>query len=161
MTIDTRDFFVDELNLGRMLLSHNFQVTPDVVPALSREEFTAVFVQGLGESIHCHILDNPHWIVEILFPTALFTPQEIGDLCAQALAKKRPTPNGSLDILVLGGLKTTPPTSDSPIALQPGNWGVDVVETSSGKDFLESINWEQMIANKPATSIFIVELMIG
>jgi Protein of unknown function (DUF2656) len=152
---------VDELNLGRMLLSHNFQVTPDVVPSLSREEFTAVFVQGLGESIHCHSLDNPHWIVEILFPMAQFTPQEIGDLCAQALAKKRLAPSSSLDILVLGGLKTTPPTTNSPSALQPGNWGVDVVETSSGKDFLVSIDWDRMIADKPATSIFIVELKVG
>jgi hypothetical protein len=152
---------VDELNLGRMLLSHNFQVTSDVVPALSREEFTAIFVQSLGESIHCHGLENPHWIVELLFPMAQFTPQEIGDLCAQALAKKRSVPNGSLDILVLGGLKTTPPTSDSPSALQPGNWGVDVVETGSGKDFLASINWDRMIADKPATSIFIVELKIA
>jgi Protein of unknown function (DUF2656) len=152
---------VDELNLGRMLLSHNFQVTSDVVPPLSREEFTAVFVQSLGESIHCHGLDNPHWIVEILFPMAQFTPQQIGDLCAQVLAKKRSVPNGSLDILVLGGLKTTPPTSNSPSALQPGNWGVDVVETSSGKDFLASIDWDRMIADKPATSIFIVELKIA
>jgi hypothetical protein len=152
---------VDELNIGRMLLSHNFQVTSDVLPPLSREEFTAVFVQSLDESIHCHSLDTPHWIVEILFPMAQFTPQEIGDLCAQALAKKRLAPDGSLDILVLGGLKTTPPTSDSPSALQPGNWGVDVVETSSGKDFLASINWDQMIADKPATSIFIVELKIA
>jgi hypothetical protein len=103
-----------------MLLSHNFNISPAVVPALSRAEFTAVFSAGLGEQIHCRMLDNPHWIVEVLFPTDLFTPEQVGDRCAQALASKRQQPAGQLEILILGGLKTTPPTSDSPDALQPG-----------------------------------------
>ncbi len=152
-----------------MLLSHNFQVSPEFLPALSREDFMAIFAAGLGDQMRCHLLDNPHWIVEILFPIASgaseainsFTPQQVGELCGRALAAKRQPSSGKSDILVLGGLKTTPPTSDSPMALQPGNWGVDVVETFSGEEFLRSINWDTMIADKPAAAIFRVELSVG
>jgi hypothetical protein len=144
-----------------MLLSHNFQVSPEVWPALSRSEFTTVFTEGLGSQMKCQTLDNPHWVVEILFPADVFTPQQVGELCAQALAAKRQPATDKLEILVLGGLKTTPPTSDSPAALQPGNWGVDVVETISGEEFLRSINWDSMIADKPPSSIFRVAASVG
>jgi hypothetical protein len=139
-----------------MLLSHNFNISPEVVPALSRTEFTAIFAENLGDQIQCQMLDNPHWIVEVLFPIDLFSPQQVGEMCAQALANQR-QPTAKLEILILGGLKTTPPTSDSPAALQPGNWGVDVVETSSSAEFLRSIDWDNMIADKPAENIFRVE----
>jgi hypothetical protein len=139
-----------------MLLSHNFNISPEVVPALSRTEFTAIFAENLGDRIQCQILENPHWIVEVLFPIDLFSPQQIGEMCAQALANQR-QPTAKLEILILGGLKTTPPTSDSPAALQPGNWGVDVVETSSSAEFLRSIDWDNMIADKPAENIFRVD----
>ncbi len=142
-----------------MLLSHNFNISPEVVPALSRAEFTAIFAENLGEQIQCQMLDNPHWIVEVLFPIGLFSPQQVGELCAQVLASHR-QPTGTLEILILGGLKTTPPTSDSPAALQPGNWGVDVVETSSSEEFLRSIDWDKMIADKPAENIFRVDRSI-
>jgi hypothetical protein len=142
-----------------MLLSHNFNIYSEIVPALNRTEFTAIFAENLGEQIQCQILDNPHWIVEILFPIDLFNPQQVGELCAQALASQR-EPTGTLEILILGGLKTTPPTSDSPAALQPGDWGVDVVETSSSAEFLRSIDWDKMIADKPAENIFRVDRSI-
>jgi hypothetical protein len=152
---------VNESNLGRMLLSHNFQVSPEVLPVLSRAEFAAIFAAGLGKPLQCQLIDNPHWIIEILFPLATFAPQQVGELCGRVLAAQRQPSHGKSDILVLGGLKTTPPTSDSPLALQPGNWGVDVVETISGEEFLRSINWETMIADKPTNAIFRVELSIG
>jgi Protein of unknown function (DUF2656) len=148
-----------------MLLSHNFDISPDVVPALSREEFFEVFRSGLAadRNLHCRSLDHPHWTVEILFATPEFSAQQVGERCAQALEDARtlgaklspqlhsgPKP----DILILGGLKTTPPTSDSPDALQPGEWGVDVVETHSSAAFLEGIDWDATIAQKPAQSIF-------
>jgi hypothetical protein len=145
---------------GRMLLSHNFDVSPDLFTALSREEFTAVFAEGLSaqKSLQGRMVDNPHWIVEILFSTDEFSPEQVGALCAQALAQKRRMQQGTIpDILVLGGLKTTPPTSNSPDALQPGNWGVDVVETQSAEAFLQSIDWDGTIAQRPADSVFKVE----
>ncbi len=146
---------------GRMLLSHNFDVSPDLFTALSREEFTTVFAEGLSaqKSLQGRMVDNPHWIVEILFSTDEFSPEQVGALCAQALAEKRRMQQDTIpDILVLGGLKTTPPTSSSPDALQPGNWGVDVVETQSAEAFLQSIGWDGTIAQRPADSVFKVEI---
>ncbi|BAY10046.1 DUF2656 domain-containing protein [Calothrix sp. NIES-2098] len=149
---------------GRMLLSHNFDVSPETIPALSREEFAEVFRSGLSayENLQCRLVNHPHWILEILFPANEFLPQQVGEICAKALAEKRRSQQLSAEtipeILVLGGIKTTPPTSDSPDALQPGNWGVDVVETHSGETFLQAIAWDATIAQKPADSVFKVEL---
>jgi Protein of unknown function (DUF2656) len=148
-----------------MLLSHNFDISPDVLPALSREEFAQVFQAGLSAqpNLHCRLINHPHWIVEILFAAPEFSAQQVGELCAQALAEVRTlgakrspqiSLGANLEILILGGLKTTPPTSDSPDALQPGEWGVDVVETPSGDAFLQGIAWEATIAQKPPDSIF-------
>jgi Protein of unknown function (DUF2656) len=152
---------MNNTNQGRMLLSHNFDVSPDLFDSLSREEFTAVFAEGLPAQklFQCRMVDNPHWIVEILFTTGEFSPEQVGALCAQALAKKRRMQRDTIpEILVLGGLKTTPPTSSSPDALQPGNWGVDVVETQSAEAFLQTIGWDNTIAQRPTDSVFKVEL---
>ncbi|MGK7872845.1 MAG: DUF2656 domain-containing protein [Xenococcaceae cyanobacterium] len=149
---------------GRMLLSHNFDISEDIYPKLSREEFTGVFIDGLSKqaNISCRLLNNPHWIVEILFPVNELSPPQVGEMCAQALAQKRLTQKSSdssmPDILILGGIKTTPAMSSSPDSLHPGEWGVDVVETVSGQQFLSSIGWEVMIAQKPVDSVFKIEL---
>jgi Protein of unknown function (DUF2656) len=148
---------------GRMLLSHNFDVTADVLPALSREEFTQVFRSALqGTSLQCRLVNHPHWAAEILFPTAEFSPAQVGELCGRSLATARQPQrlNSAIapEMLVLGGLKTTPPTSDAAEVLQPGDWGVDVVETLSRSAFLQSIAWDATIAQKPADSVFKVEL---
>ncbi|MEO0987202.1 MAG: DUF2656 domain-containing protein [Cyanobacteria bacterium J06639_14] len=147
----------------RMLLSHNFDVSPDDFPPLSRQSFADVFQQGLNsdEQLQCRLLDHPHWIVEILFPGDTLSAQQVGQLCAKALGHQRRShhpENAMPDILVLGGLKTTPPTSNSPDALQPGNWGVDVVETGDSEVFLEKLGWEKMIAQRPVDTVFKVEL---
>lgn len=149
-----------------MLLSHNFDVSPERVPALSREAFTEVFRTGLSAhpTLKCRMVAHPHWTVEVLFPTAEFAPAQVGELCAEALARQRRQQVSSAlpkilpEILVLGGIKTTPPTSGSPDALQPGDWGVDVVETESGDAFLQGINWNATIAQKSADMVFKVEL---
>jgi hypothetical protein len=151
---------VSESNLGRMLLSHNFQLSPEVLSVLSREDFTAIFTAGLAAPLQCQIIENPHWIVEILFPLDAYTPSQIGELCGRVLAAQRQPNQGKSDILVLGGVKTTPPTSNSPLALQPGDWGVDVVETPNGEEFLRSINWDVMVADKPANAVFRVALTV-
>lgn len=148
---------------GRMLLSHNFDVLPDTFPPLSREAFTETFQAGLRthEHLQCRQVAHPHWIVEILFPPDAISPQQVGELCAKALAEKRRShhPNNAMPvILILGGLKTTPPTSNAPDGLQPGNWGVDVVETDNAETFLQKIAWEAMIAQRPADTIFRVDL---
>ncbi len=145
----------------RMLLSHNFDLADPKVPILSREAFTQLFSDGFAArpEVACRQLDNPHWIVEIVCPAHFSSPQQVGEDCARILADSRAAALGTIDfdILVLGGIKTTPATNNSPDALQPNQWGVDVVETKSGAKFLRSIDWENTIASKPAASIFKVE----
>jgi hypothetical protein len=145
----------------RMLLSHNFDLKDEHVPALSREAFTQVFIDGFSShpEVQCRQVDNPHWIVEIVCVANFLTPQQVGEKCAQILSTSRSQSLGTIDfdILILGGIKTTPATSNSPDALQPNQWGVDVVETKSGEQFLRSISWDTTIAGKPVNTIFKVE----
>ncbi len=146
-----------------MLLSHNFNLSNNELTALNREKFAQVFIDGLKEQnqIKCSYINNPHWVVEIIFPTAEFAPQEIGQMCGEILIKHRKSqqPDSKLttDTLILGGRKTTPATSMSPTSLQIGEWGVDVVETLPAHVFLEEIAWEKMIADKPSDGIFKIE----
>jgi len=158
---------VDESTTGRMLLSHNFDLYDQVFEELTREEFAQVFIDALNsqENLQVNFIDNPHWNVEILFSTSEFPPQKIGELCAQALKKQRlqekPTNAKLPNILILAGKKTTPPMSSSPTSLQPGEWGVDVVETASVSTFLTAIRWEERIYTRPVESIFKIELLNG
>jgi hypothetical protein len=146
-----------------MLLSHNFDVAPELVPALSRHEFAELFVTGFATepNLDCQPLAHPHWMLEIRFASDQIAAAEVGERCAQLLVSLRRAQqlrhSNLPEILILGGLKTTPPTSDSPDALQPGEWGVDVVETFSGDVFLKTINWETTIASKPPETLFKIE----
>jgi hypothetical protein len=154
---------VTDSKRGRMLLSHNFNISEEILPALSREEFAAIFIAGLDDLAQCRLVNNPHWIVEVLFDKERFSPLQMGELYSQTLAAKRRhlqvrDDRQFPDILVLGGIKTTPALSDSPDALQLGDWGVDIVETIDGDRFLEGIGWETTIANKSSEAIFKVEL---
>ncbi|MGK7894891.1 MAG: DUF2656 domain-containing protein [Xenococcus sp. (in: cyanobacteria)] len=139
---------MDESTRGRMLLSHNFDLYDRVFEELTREEFAQIFIDALKSqnNIEVNLIDNPHWNVEILFPTSEFSPQRIGQLCAQALKQQRqqekPATAKLPNILILAGKKTTPPLGSSPTSLQPGEWGVDVVETASVSTFLTAIRWE-------------------
>ena len=147
----------------RMLLSHNFNLRNNELPALNREKFAQVFIDGLKEqdNIKCSYIKNPHWVVEIIFPTAEFEPQEIGQMCGDILIERRksqqPESKLATDTLILGGRKTTPATTMSPTSLQIGEWGVDVVETLQADVFLKEIAWEKMTADKPSDGIFKIE----
>lgn len=151
--------------MGRMLLSHNFNLQNNELPALNREEFAQVFIDGFQEhlDISCSLIENPHWVVEIIFPSEDFFPRQIGQMCGDILVNKRkseqPDSNLTTDTLILGGKKTTPASSSSPTSLQPGEWGVDVVETAQAEAFLTAINWETMISSKPSDGIFKIELL--
>lgn len=149
----------------RMLLSHNFNLRNNELPALIREDFAQVFIDGLQgqNNIKCSYIQNPHWVVEIIFDPEKFQPQEIGQMCGDILVSKRknqqPDSKSTTDTLILGGRKTTPATSMSPTSLQLGEWGVDVVETLQAEAFLAEIAWEKMIADKPSEDIFKIELL--
>lgn len=149
---------------ARMLLSHNFNLNNNELPALNRDEFAQIFIDGLQEqaNITCKQINNPHWVVEIIFPAQRFEAREIGQMCGEILISKRKSDADSKltsDTLILGGKKATPVANMSPTALQPGEWGVDVVETLEGDIFLASINWEILTAGKSSDSIFKIEFI--
>jgi Protein of unknown function (DUF2656) len=146
---------------GRMLLSHNFDISDSVIPPLSRSEFAQVFIDKLGAAVQCRLVNNPHWIFEVLFDTNITSSAQIGELCAQLLVSLRRSQikDGKLPhTLILGGIKTTTAISSSPDSLQPGEWGVDVVETSDAQRFLQGIGWDAAIAAKSPDSVFKVEV---
>jgi hypothetical protein len=141
---------------GRMLLSHNFDVSETWVPPLSREEFAAVFMAGLPPQVDCQPIEHPHWQVAIAFDPQVSSPAVIATLIAQVLAAKRQHQLGEAalpPILILGGLKMTPATGPLP-ALQPGEWGVDVVETESADTFLQTIDWAATVATRSPETVF-------
>ena len=146
-----------------MLLSHNFDLRHSELPALKREDFAQVFADGLKgkEGVKCSYIENPHWVVEILFPADKYEAKEIGQMCGEILTSKRKQQSSALttDTLILGGKKTTPATSMSPTSLKTGEWGVDVVETLQANAFLESINWDSLSADKPSDGIFKLEFL--
>ena len=150
---------------GRMLLAHNFNLSEYEFPPLNRQEFAQIFIDGLKshDNISCSLIDNHHWVVEILFPTDNFMPKEIGEICGQILLNKRQKQKSdnpiTHDILILAGKKTSPAISTSPTSLQPGEWGVDVVETNSAETFLAAIEWELKTSQRPKENIFKVELL--
>ncbi|MCC0176887.1 DUF2656 domain-containing protein [Waterburya agarophytonicola K14] len=146
-----------------MLLSHNFNLTNNELPALNREEFAQIFIDGLKEqeNVTCSYIKNPHWVVEITFPSEEFEAKAIGQMCGEILTDKRKKDLGdsqlTTDTLILGGKKTTPVANMLPNTLQPGEWGVDVVETAQGDAFLASINWEILTEDKPSDGIFRID----
>ena len=156
-----------------MLLSHNFNLYNGELPAFNREEFAEIFIEELekSENIKCSFIENPHWIVEILFSQDEYTAEEIGKICGKILREKRQEQSGDLaqgealrdrsipDLLLLGGKKTTPATSSLPTSLQPGDWGVDVVETPSASTFLSRIQWDTTLAQKPIDRVFKIEFI--
>ena len=141
-----------------MLLSHNFAVNAGVIPMLSRAAFTQVFIDALSDCANCRLVDNPHWIVEVLFDGDTITPAQLGDRYLKALVQYRQSTLESTiqlpQYLALGGLKSTPAMTSSPDSLQPNEWGVDVVETEDADRFLEGLGWDATVADRPVGAIF-------
>ena len=75
----------------RMLLSHNCTLPDGQVSSLSRADFANVFIAGLKthSDIQCSLIENPHWVVEVLFDGQQKSPTDIAKLCAQSLGSKR------------------------------------------------------------------------
>ncbi len=152
----------DRQSRNRMLLSHNFALTHNAVHPLNRKEFAAVFINGLKEQsgIDCAPIENPHWIVEVRYDVSQYSPDKVGQICAEALMNYRKAhKKEAFYILALGGVKTTPSTG-SPPSLQTGEWGVDVVETANPEEFLIEMNWEKLAGAKPSTDVFRVDFSV-
>ncbi len=139
----------------RFLLSHNHNIPESVAPPLTPAEFSAVFqthlAAHLGDAIATPIA-HPHWRCAVETTAA---PEAVGVALIAALKQARST-NGPIayQILALGGLKTTPATATSPNALQPGEWGVDVVETLDAVAFLADLGWDKLTAGRSAAELF-------
>lgn len=142
----------------RYLLSHNHDISDEVAPALSREAFAAVFQEACsldpqyGE-IQVSGIEHPHWRCELR--TGL-SPEVMGQFLAGAVkAYRERTLEKPLNykVLILGGLKTTPATSEDPVALQTNEWGVDIVETMDDEAFLSKINWAGLTGYRNPTDI--------
>ena len=145
----------------RMLLSHNCTLPDGTVLSLSREDFAQVFIKGMQSSsdIQCSLIENPHWIVELVFSSAHHSPTEVANHCAQQLASFRTADtthqaSNQHTVMLLGGVKTTPAAGSSPTSLQQGEWGVDVVETLNPEAFLQGMNWDGAIATKAPDQVF-------
>ncbi|TAG74477.1 MAG: DUF2656 domain-containing protein, partial [Oscillatoriales cyanobacterium] len=101
----------------------------------------------------------------VLFSTNDFAPPQVGEFCAESLVNKRMS-QGKVDdsfpdVLILAGLKKTPPLSSDVEALQTGEWGVDVVETASAESFLMAMGWEEKTSGKSIEDVFKVERRKG
>ncbi len=137
---------MSESSQGRMLLSHNFAIAQDDVPEISRETFATTIGEGLSgySDLACAPIENPHWIVEVLFNPMVRSPRQVGELCAQALAScrlgQKSEHSAAFYVVALGGIKTSPGVGPSPTSLQVGQWGVDVIETPSVENFLKGID---------------------
>ena len=142
--------------MTRLLLSHNHNIPDTLAPALSNEQFCEAFAAALtpAEGWTVTSIPHPHWQCAV---TTDKPASEVGAALVNALSAYRQSQLNAAPtykILALGGLKTSPPTSDSPHALQPGEWGVDVVETVDADAFLAEINWDALSAARPADGIF-------
>lgn len=142
--------------MTRLLLSHNHNISDTLAPALSNEQFCEAFASTLTSDDGWTVtaIPHPHWQCAIATDKPA---QEIGPALVNALITYRQTQLQAAPpykVLALGGLKTSPPTSDSPHALQPGEWGVDMVETIDADAFLAEINWDALSAARPADGIF-------
>jgi hypothetical protein len=139
----------------RFLLSHNHNIPATVAPALTSTEFSAIFVaplKQLSPTAQVTPIDHPHWRCEVVVDAA---PEVVGQALATALRDARSASIGqpiTYQILSLGGLKTTP--AIAPTGLQPGEWGVDVVETLDADAFLAQLGWAQLIAGRSADELF-------
>ncbi len=145
-----------------MLLSHNFALPESEVHPLNRVEFGEVFTQGLSDiaGLACTAISHPHWVVEVSYDAAKYTPTDVGEHCANALVAYRKTHQPKdFTIMALGGIKDTPGTSPVP-ALQTGEWGVDIVETSDPEAFLEEIKWNKLSGTKPADAVFRIDCAV-
>jgi hypothetical protein len=142
----------------RFLLSHNFNIPTTLAPALTVDEFCAAFATYLDQHLAapCTVapINHPHWRCEV---TVEAPPIAVGQALVAALGQARSQQlHGSIayQILALGGLKTTPATSPDPTALQPGEWGVDVVETLDPQAFLTTLGWDKLVAGRSADEMF-------
>jgi hypothetical protein len=136
------------------LLSHNLQLQSPSVPPWEGMELAEGLQRLCSHITSAEVLSHPHWRIRI---EASVDPFELARELVEGWGLLRSEYGHDVDhsILALGGRKDTPSAPGSP--LEPGAWGVDIVETADAKGFLEAINWEGLKASRPVDGVFEVE----
>ena len=133
------------------VLSHNLQVQDSQVPAIDAK----TLADGLKQhcvAIQCaEPLDHPHWMVRL---EADLDPEALARQLTAGWQTFRQASGHSCNhvVMALGGRKDSMASPGSP--LQQGAWGVDVVETADPEPFLMGINWDGLVAGRPADGGF-------
>ncbi|WP_396231836.1 DUF2656 family protein, partial [Geminocystis sp. GBBB08] len=47
---------------NRFLLSHNYNISEDIAPLLSREEFCKIFKENSSHNWEVNQVEHPHWV---------------------------------------------------------------------------------------------------
>ena len=133
------------------IVSHNLQVASEAVPPLSASDLAEAFIKNSDVFTVSQALSHSHWLVRL---ESLLSPSEMAEEVVKAWKRYRQSGNQNSDHywLALGGRKDTPTMPGSP--LQPGNWGVDVVECHDPEKFLQEINWSALKSARPAEAVF-------
>jgi len=133
------------------VVSHNLQVRSEALPSL-RPDLLAEPLHANSQHISAaEPLEHPHWLVRI--ESGLEASALAVELTHAWRAMRKTMGHGAdHELLALGGRKDSPGMPGSP--LQPGSWGVDVVETQDGDAFLKAINWDGLKQGRPEDGVF-------
>lgn len=138
----------------RFFLSHNHSISENIAPSIPNDKFWEVFKVQSVSDWQIIPLSHPHWLCQIITTASVSTVAEflvkaLVDYRQNQLQKKLP-----YHVLALGGVKNTPANSPDANSLQQGDWGVDIVEVENVQLFLQSINWDNLVAGRLAEDIF-------
>ena len=133
------------------IVSHNLQVASEAVPPLSASDLAEAFIKNSDVFTVSQALSHSHWLVRL---ESILSPSEMAEEVVKAWKRYRQSGNQNFDHywLALGGRKDTPTMPGSP--LQPGNWGVAVVECHEPEKFLQDINWPALKSARPVDAVF-------
>lgn len=139
----------------RFFLSHNYSISENIAPSIPDDKFWEIFKRKLASDWQVIPLSHPHWRCQIV--TNSTSVSTVADSLVEALVdyrqnqlqKKLP-----YRVLALGGVKNTPANSPDANSLQQGDWGVDIVEVEDAQNFLQSINWDNLVAGRLTEDIF-------
>lgn len=133
--------------MQRMMFSYNHAKSGE---AWSHEQFQELIAAALADyPVTISPMEHSHWLVEVGGDT--LEPAQMGQRIAMHIALQRTESNPPVEVLALGGQKTTPSAFS---ALGVGDWGVDVVETYDAQSFLDAVNWSAMVQSKDPDTIF-------
>lgn len=138
----------------RFFLSHNYSISENIAPSIPDEKFWEVFNVKLVSDWEVIPLSHSHWRCLVITTAPVSTVAQslvnaLVDYRQNQLQKKLP-----YRVLALGGVKNTPANSPDVNSLQQGDWGVDIVEVEDAQSFLQSINWDNLVAGRLAEDIF-------